>query len=148
MQSGFGSPTRTMVEIGPPDSLFREEIVQFEYWFLVNDDVPVLVLDVNGPWDRGLVFAAPKAQRDSLELMKEALLGQLMETDDRTAYADYYYNFDRRTWYITGYDGARFVDVRIDPPNLILGRPAVERLLDRTDIEPEGDEQQEPEEQH
>ena len=126
MQHHFGDPTRTLAEIGSPDTLRREEIIEFEYWFFLNGDIPFLVVDVNGPWDRGVVVAAEQAYRDELHLIKQAVLDRLLEDPEPAPYADYYYNVDQQRWYLSGFDGARFFDARIDPPNLRLGRPTVD----------------------
>ena len=120
----YGAPTRTLSEFGYPDSLRREDIVQFEYWFLVNGTIPVILMDVNGPWDRGIVLAAETKYRQKLELIKSTLLGQLATSSSRKSFIDYYYNFDQGSWYLTGFDGIGFFDKRIKRPNLSLGRPS------------------------
>lgn len=120
----YGPPTRTLSEFGYPDSKRREDIVQFEYWFLVNGNIPVIVMDVNGPWDRGIVLAAETKYRQKLDLIKTTLLGQLATSNSRKSFIDYYYNFDQGSWYLTGFDGTRFFDKRIVKPNLSLGRPS------------------------
>jgi len=130
MQHHFGDPTRTLAEIGRPDTLRREEVIEFEYWFLLNGDIPFLVVDVNGPWDRGVVVAAEQAWRDDLHLIKTAVLDRLLEDPGPAPFADYYYNFDQGRWYLSGFDGARFFDARIEPPNLRLGRPGVDDFND------------------
>ncbi len=124
----YGPPTRTLAEIKlptepPPDSLLEADIIEFEYWFILNDSIPAFILDVNGPWDRGVVMAVPSLYRDILTEIKEAFLGQLTESDERTPFADYYFNVEQGFWYVTVYDGASFYDVRIERPNLELGRP-------------------------
>ena len=121
----FGRPTRTLAEIGQPSELSRAEIIEFEYWFILNDTIPVIVIDVNGPWDRGLVMASSHRYREQLSEIKDAFLGQLIAHEDRKPFADYYYNPEERVWYVTGFDGASFFDVRIGRPNLELGRPAL-----------------------
>ncbi len=127
----FGSPTKTLAESGYPDSLRREDIVQFEYWFLVNGTIPVIILDVNGPWDRGIVLAAEMKFRTKLDNIKSAIMEQLISKPDRKQFIDYYYNFDQRSWYVTGFDGATFFNKRIQRPNLSMGRPSTSYLSDR-----------------
>ncbi len=124
LQTVFGPPTVTLAESADPETLRREQVIEFEYWFLLNDGVRVVVLDVNGPWDRGLVLAADQRYRSELPAIKEQLLEQLLPAADRTAFTDYYYNVDQRAWYLTGFDGASFFDRRILRPDLSLGRPA------------------------
>jgi hypothetical protein len=125
MQAVFGSPTRTLVELGPIDSLSQDQVIEFEYWFVLNDSIPVIVLDTNGPWDRGLVVASSALNRLQLDEIKAVFLGQLVQTDLRSSFADYYYNPSQEQWYVTGYDGASFFDVRIGTPDLKRGRPVL-----------------------
>jgi hypothetical protein len=127
----YGSPTRTLAETGYPDSLKKEEIIQFEYWFLANGTIPVIVMDVNGPWDRGIVLAAEMKYRAKLDLIKKSILEQLSLSPERKQFIDYYYNFDSKTWYVSGFDGASFFDKRIQRPNLSLGRPSPSIISDR-----------------
>ena len=44
----FGSPTQTVVEIKQEDHPPRDDYSQFEYWFVVNDSIPMIVMDVGG----------------------------------------------------------------------------------------------------
>ena len=131
LQYHYGSPTRTLAESGYPDSLKREDVVEFEYWFIINGSIPVIIMDVNGPWDRGIVLAAEMKFRNKLENIKKAVLEQLIGTPDRKRFIDYYYNFDQRSWYLTGFDGATFFDTRIQRPNLSMGRPSPSLISDR-----------------
>ena len=120
----YGPPTRTLVETGFADSLRKEDIIQFEYWFVLDDSVAITVIDVNGPWDRGIVLAADMRFRSELTTIKKHLLQQLVSSVDRKEYVDYYFNYDRNEWYLTGYDGQTFFDRRILKPDLTLGRPS------------------------
>lgn len=128
----FGPPTRTLAEMEDPESKRREDIILFEYWFLVNGDIPVMILDVNGPWDRGIVLAAEMKYRSRLDHIKKEIMGQLISRPDRKPFVDYFFNFDQRQWYVTGFDGATFFDKRIQRPNLSMGRPATSYLTERT----------------
>jgi len=129
-QTVFGSPTVTLVESPNPDSLQREQVIEFEYWFLLNDSIRVAVIDVNGPWDRGVVLAADQRFRSQLPVIKRDFLEQLIPEAERTGFTDYYYNVDQRAWYLTGYDGASFFDRRIERPDMSTGRPAPIRQPD------------------
>lgn len=132
MQALFGAPTRTLVELRAVSNLERDQLIEFEYWFVLNDSIPVIILDTNGPWDRGIVLASAASFRPMLEQMKREFLGQLVNSAVRSIFADYYYNFEQQEWYITGYDGASFFDMRIGPPDMARGRPdPVQFELDR-----------------
>lgn len=129
LETVFGPPTVTLAESDSLEELASDEIIQFEYWFILNDSIPIMVLDPNGPWDRGLVVAAQEDYREQLRDLKEAFLWQLLREADRTPFADYYFNVQQRSWYITGFDGAMFFDRRIARPDLELGRPSITPFL-------------------
>jgi len=129
-QTVFGAPTVTLVDTPDPDSLQREQVIEFEYWFMLNDSVRVVVLDVNGPWDRGVVVAADQRYRSHLAVIKRDFLEQLIPDADRTPFTDYFYNVDQKAWYLTGFDGASFFDRRIERPDMSTGRPAPIRVAD------------------
>jgi len=123
LEAHFGAPTRTLAEMDSVASLPREAIIQFEYWFVVNDSIPVIVIDVNGFLDRGLVVASDARHRDRLDGLARALLERLEDPSRKEPYVDYYFQFDTRAWYVSGYDGASFFTRRIERPDLNLGRP-------------------------
>ncbi|MFB6099091.1 MAG: hypothetical protein ABEK84_08285 [Salinibacter sp.] len=75
LQAQFGSPTRTLAD--KPLRKPPGERPQFEYWFVVNDSIPVQVMDVRGPKGRGLIVAADQAYRDRLPALRRALLAPL-----------------------------------------------------------------------
>lgn len=125
LEAHFGPPTRTLAELGDPDNLRREEIVQFEYWFVLNDSIPLVLMDVNGPLDRGLVLASDQQYRDLLYNLRETFLKPLVETDLRKPYVDYYFQYETHQWYRAGFDGRQHFLTRIPRPNLALGRPVL-----------------------
>lgn len=129
MQAQFGSPSRLVVDMDSVEALPAAEVIQFEYWFVLNDSIPVMVVDVNGPWDRGIVVAVPASLRHSIREVKRALLWDVGRSPRRAPWADYYYNSVQGTWYITGYDGAMFFDRRIGRPDVDLGPPSMVPFL-------------------
>lgn len=130
MEAQFGSPTRTIAERGDDPSA---EYIQFQYWFVLNDSIPMNVMDVNGPFERGVVVATDRKYRHLLPYLKETLLGPVVESPERAAYVDYYFLKDLSMWFLTGYDGERFFIERISRPNLRIGRPLLNTVLDRAD---------------
>lgn len=126
MEYAFGTPT---VLLGDYQTSQRnQEHIQFEYWFLVNDTIPLIVMDVNGPFERGLVFATHAQYRELLPDLKQFFSRRVTAIERRRHFADYYYNEADGRWYVTGYNGSRFVLRRISRPNLDLGRPSPEML--------------------
>ena len=126
LQARFGEPTRTLAEIysnewvRAPDST-REEPIQFEYWFVVNDSIPVRVSDVNGPDERGAIVATERRYRDDLPALRRALLRPLRRVE-RAPYVDYYYEPESRRWYRVGFDGRTFFRERISRFDIVPGR--------------------------
>jgi hypothetical protein len=123
MQARFGSPTRTLVELDFSRNLQREEYIQFEYWFILNDSIPMVVMDANGPFDRGVVVACDHRYRSILYTLRQSFLGALVGEEQPAPYVDYYYNYPARRWYRTGFDGREFFTDPIGQPNLARGRP-------------------------
>lgn len=124
LQAVFGSPTQTLgdFDLRTP----RSEYVQFEYWFVVNGDVPVKVSDMDGPRGRGLVVSTDARYRDSLHTLRGALLEPLRSAR-RAPYVDYYYDAEAEQWYRTGFDGTAFFRRRTRPARMTPAqRPRVE----------------------
>lgn len=123
LEAEFGSPTQTIADLDHSTTVRPAEYIQFEYWFILNDSIPLMVMDVNGPFERGVVVASSQSYQAVLPDVKEALLGRLGASDARAAYADYYYLPEQRMWFLTGYDGEKYYIERITRPDLKLGRP-------------------------
>ena len=126
LQGTFGDPTRTFADIysnewrRSPDST-REEPIQFEYWFVVNDSIPVRVSDVNGPMERGVIVSTSRQYRDRLFGLRAALLSPLRRREP-APYVDYYYEEETRRWYRVGYDGEAYFRERISRFDITPGR--------------------------
>lgn len=105
LQAHFEAPTYTLADDLQPD---RDDFGQFAYWFVVNDSIPVVVSDANGPRDRGLIVATERRWRNVLPAVREAVLAPLKETPDRAPYVDYFYDPVDGRWYRVGYNGERF----------------------------------------
>lgn len=130
LESKFGSPTQTIADLGNLEDLSIGDHIQFEYWFVLNDSIPLRVMDVNGPLERGVVVASKQKYRDLLPELRELLDARLMEDAERAPYADYYYLPDQRIWFVTGFDGRRYFLKRVSKPNLRLGRPLIDGAQD------------------
>ena len=131
LQAQFGAPTQVLADFNLTGSTSRfgnkapDDLVQFEYWFVVNDSIPVKVMDAGGPRDRGLIIATDARLRDRLFALRQALLKPL-RTDRRAPYVDYWQEDETRRWYRTGFDGARFFLERIPRWKLEPGRPEID----------------------
>nr|BCX00318.1 MAG: hypothetical protein KatS3mg041_0364 [Bacteroidota bacterium] len=108
LEAVFGSPTQTIVEILREQGSIRAPLyVQFEYWFMVDGEIPVVLLDVDGPFGRGLVYGGLLAHVDRHREIKRDLVRRLLEAEP-APYVDYYYSPEHRQWYRVGYDGRRY----------------------------------------
>lgn len=125
LQHAYGQPTRSLPDLYDESRKAVEEYIQFEYWLIVNDSIPLIVMDVDGPFDRGLVLATEAGSRHLLPDIKRGFAWDLFRIRERDRYADYYFNEVERAWYVTGFDGERFVLKRIRTPDLRHGRPWV-----------------------
>jgi hypothetical protein len=130
MEAHFGAPTRTIAE-QPSDVETSAEYIQFQYWFVLNDSIPLIVMDTNGPFERGLVVATDRSYRSMLPDLKRTLLTPVIESPLRAPYVDYYYLQEQDLWFLTGFDGERFVLDRVSRPNLRMGRPLISTLRER-----------------
>ncbi|PSQ80379.1 MAG: hypothetical protein BRD46_04335 [Bacteroidetes bacterium QS_8_68_15] len=123
LQARYGDPTRTVVDT---DSLMggrsAGDYIQFEYWLVANDTIPLKVVDPGGPFDRGLVVSAPARYRERLPELRAAVFAPLLRTRRRAPYVDYYYDPATETWYRTGFDGERFFTVPADRRDVVPGR--------------------------
>lgn len=129
LEARFGPPTKTLADVAHRRNQLREEYVQFEYWLVVNDTIPVRVMDVNGPFDRGIVFSGDARHRGRLSAIRRALLGPLITEGERAPYVDYYFEREEQVWYRTGFDGDTFFLTRIPWSALVPGRrPRLEDL--------------------
>ncbi|NNE70011.1 MAG: hypothetical protein HKN29_06565 [Rhodothermales bacterium] len=125
LQAHYGAPTYTVAEMDSLERHLAEDIIQFEYWMVVNDSIPIMVIDVDGPLSRGVVVATDSRYRDQLDGVRYALLSPLFAEERRAPYIDYFYLPAISAWYVSGFDGATFFHQRIARPNLMLGRPVM-----------------------
>lgn len=130
LEAYFGPPTSTVIEqIGTGETI--SEYIQFEYRFVLNDTIPAIVVDVNGPFERGVVTMTDRKYRDLLPKLKHALLHPVLEKAVHAPYADYYYVSALESWFLTGFDGERFFLEGIPPPDMKQGRPFFDTKSDR-----------------
>ncbi|HEX7071024.1 MAG TPA: hypothetical protein VF190_09470 [Rhodothermales bacterium] len=125
LESRLGSPTLTLVEVTGDSIPFTDASIQFEYWVVLNDSIPLRIMDVGGPLDRGLILVTTARLREQLPALRDALERELFEEATEEAYVDYYFDELSGLWYRTGYDGRRYFTERIPRPVLVRGRPFI-----------------------
>ncbi|HET6569198.1 MAG TPA: hypothetical protein VFG50_14620 [Rhodothermales bacterium] len=119
LEAQFERPTRTLLDVLREHENEPDEYIQFEYDFVVNDSIPVLVLDTAGPFDRGVVIASDDRYRSLLDELRVGLAAQLFGGKRPAPYTDYYFDAEPRVWYLTGYDGVRYFTQPVKRPNFI-----------------------------
>jgi hypothetical protein len=121
LQATFGAPTQTIAD--RPLKKPPRRTAQFEYWFVVNDSIPVQVTDPRGPKGRGLIVAAARPYRARLRALRDTLLAPLRNAR-RAPYADYFYDERRERWYRTGFDGQALFLEQIPATRVVPGQRA------------------------
>ena len=122
LEAAYGNPTQTVVEVSQDTTLTLSTAIQFEYWLVVNDTIPLIVSDVSGPLDRGLVIATDRHLREKLPELRDVVFGPLVRNAPLAPFADYYYDVEGRAWYLVTYDGQRFT-MRATPRPPLRTRP-------------------------
>lgn len=127
LQAEHGSPTQTLTDLGHWKDLESEDFIQFEYWFVINNEVPLLVVDTNGPFERGIVVATDATYAGDLEAIRNAVFEPLLNEGEMSPYVDYYYDEEYETWYRTGYDGEELFVTKIKSSQIGNSRPVLQR---------------------
>ena len=127
LQAAFGRPTRN-ADAQQRYGYGGSEYIQFEYWFVVNDSIPVLALDLDGPFGRGLVLASDEPHADVLPRLKSDLSDRLAAIEHPDPWLDYYHAYERQAWYRTGYNGTEHFTIEVRAPSW-SGRGDTERWI-------------------
>jgi len=132
LQAHYGDPTQVLADFNLRKP--RDEYVQFEYWLVVNDSIPVKISDANGARDRGLIVATSAEYRDDLFALRQAVLEPALRSRP-APYVDYYFESETRRWYRTGYDGSTYF---LDPMSRYRTTPGQRPRLDAQRSAPSG----------
>ncbi len=108
LQAQFGKPTRVMVDDDAAALAADGDIFQFEYWFILNQEIPLVLTDVNGPFERGIAASTSSRFGDRLLEIRDLLLMPLLDSNRKASFVDYYYDDEIVQWYLTGFDGEAF----------------------------------------
>ncbi len=117
-EAHFGKPTRALGDFDARQGVDSGDIFEFEYWFVINDSIPLVLTDVNGPFERGIVSSTTEEHAEILVSLRDAFLSVVLQSDRRAPYVDYYYDDELMEWYRTGFDGADFFVEPIPTPGL------------------------------
>jgi len=118
MQAAFGAPTKTVIDMLAEADFRPAKYIQFEYWFEVNDSIPMVILDPNGPFSTGLTYGGLPRFVDIMPEIKREFSKLLMDVQNLGEYSDYYYALDERDkakgeaipegWYLVQYKNGTF----------------------------------------
>ena len=78
LQAAFGEPTKTLEDLINGPRFRPGEAIQFEYWFTVDDSIPFMILDVDGPFGEGLVYGGASKYIDLMPQIKRTFSRKLM----------------------------------------------------------------------
>lgn len=116
LQALYGDPTQTLPDMVGKKNFRPGMFVEFEYWFVVNDSIPMMVLDVDGPFGTGLVYAGASRYIDLMPGVKRTLSKKLMEVQDLGEFKDYFYSPEREKWFLVEYRDGKFSHKEISQP--------------------------------
>jgi len=112
----FGYPTVTLDDFIGMENVRPGNSVQFEYWFVVNDSIPMIVLDIDGPFTRGLVYAGSIEYIDFMPEIKRTFSGKLMGVNRPGNFEDVFYSPERRKWFRITYRDGEYTTDEINRP--------------------------------
>ncbi len=116
LQKVYGDPTQKLRDLIEGRNFRPGHYIQFEYWFVIDDEVPMMVLDIDGPFGNGLVFAGASRYVDLMPEIKRTLSGKLMEINELAEYEDHYYDIDDDQWYLVRYHDGVFSNEDVTRP--------------------------------
>lgn len=115
LQSVFGEPTKKLDDIFEANEYRPGKAVQFEYWFIVDGEIPMMVLDLDGPFENGLVYVGASRYVDMMPQVKRTLTKLVTEADP-AEYDDYFFSPERDQWYKVSYKAGQYSKEEIDKP--------------------------------
>lgn len=116
LQAAFGDPTQKLEDLINQEDFRLGKAIQFEYWFTVNDSIPMMVLDWNGPFGSGLTYAGASKYIDLMPQIKRTFARKLMSVDSLGNYQDYFYSPENKQWYIVKRENGNFKTLKIESP--------------------------------
>lgn len=118
LQAVFGDPTQRIEDLINTENYRPGKAVQFEYWFVIDDEIPMMILDLDGPFEDGLVYVGASRYIDLMPQIKRTFTRMLMDEGDSLAsYSDYFYSPERDQWYEVRYNDGEFGREMIDRPS-------------------------------
>ncbi|HLR25574.1 MAG TPA: hypothetical protein VK112_06875 [Fodinibius sp.] len=121
LQSVYGNPTVTVEDNIRILGLNVNTAIEFEYWFLVNDTIPLMVMDIGGPFFQGVIYALDNNHIELMDKIKCTLSDTLMSLDrgELANYEDYYYSINHQQWYRVSHKDGAYLTEEISSPKHI-----------------------------
>lgn len=117
LQRAYGDPTMRLDDfIGNPN-VRPGNSIQFEYWFIVNDSIPMIVLDIDGPFTIGMVYAGGIHFVDMMPEIKRTLSRSLMNVSQMGEFQDVFYSPERNEWFNVEYKNGNYKTEKITRPS-------------------------------
>jgi len=118
LQAVFGEPTQTIGDLINEQNFRPGKAIQFEYWFVIDGQMPLMILDLDGPFENGLVYVGASRFVDMMPQVKRTLNRLLMSEEGKPAeFRDYFYSPEREQWYLVQYQDGEFLRDTIDRPS-------------------------------
>ena len=117
LQAVYGDPTQTIGDLINERNFRPGKAVQFEYWFIIDGEMPLMILDLDGPFENGLVYVGASRFIDMMPQVKRTLNRTLMnEGEELASFRDFFYSPERDQWYRVEYQNGEFSHEAIDRP--------------------------------
>jgi len=117
LQAVFGEPTQTIGDLINEQNFRPGKAIQFEYWFVIDGQMPLMILDLDGPFENGLVYVGASRFIDMMPQVKRTLTRMLMSDEgDPQEFEDYFYSPERQQWYLVQYKDGEFQRDMVDRP--------------------------------
>lgn len=108
LQTVFGDPTRQLDDLAFEPNFRIAEAIQYEYWFIIDNEIPLMILDIDGPFTRGLVYAVSVSYIDLMPQIKRRLSQLLMEPVKLEEFNDIFFSPEREAWYRISFADGEF----------------------------------------
>jgi hypothetical protein len=115
-QAVYGDPSRRLEDLILKPGFRLAEAIQYEYWFIVDEKIPIMVLDIDGPFATGLVYAGPIIYIDYFPEIKRTLSAELLKVNRLEEFTDMFYSPERNQWYEISYKNGEFKTEEINRP--------------------------------
>ncbi len=119
LQKVYGDPTQKLKDLIRQVNFRPGHYIQFEYWFVIDDEIPMMILDVDGPFGNGLVFAGAGRYVDLMPEIKRTLSRKLMDINELAEYEDHYFELNEGQWYLVRYRDGNFHNEKVSQPEIL-----------------------------